>query len=588
MFKQTTKLNLLMLLIFMALFLAACGAPKSESVSGGADAAVTSPELSDGRASEEALSETVSVNSTQSANVRVHTNQEVLSVAVSMDSAQPANARAQTTQLALSPASPAESNAGGKTSINDAAYDMTFFENYGVNPFVDTEDDHLSTFAMDVDTASYAVARRFVTDGYMPDPDSIRVEEFINYFDHAYEPPTSDAFAIHLEGAPSPFGTERHNLVRVGLQGKVIDDSERKDASLVFVIDVSGSMDQENRLGLVKETLRLLLDELRSTDEVGIVVYGSRAYTILEPTRATERGDILNAINQLRPDGSTNAEEGLILGYQMAVRMVNQAQQGDRIVRLILCSDGVANVGNTGPDSILGRVRDYVDQSITLSTVGFGMGNYNDVLMEQLANDGNGNYRYVDTLDEAKRVFVENLTGLLQVIAKDAKVQVEFNQDVVRSYRLLGYENRDVADEDFRNDHVDAGEVGAGHSVTALYEIKLEQDVDATSDTPIATVYVRYEEIENADVKELSQVLTLGDLHGTFAASSPTFKLDATVVEYAELLRESYWAQDGSFADVLTLAQEVKSLFANDAERAEDVVEFVDLVAQAERIANGG
>ncbi len=473
---------------------------------------------------------------------------------------------------------------GGSAIVNDESYDAVFFEDYGVNPFVDTEDDHLSTFAMDVDTASYSVARRFIQDGNMPDSASVRTEEFINYFDHDYEPPADGTFAIHLEAAPSPFGGERHKLMRVGLQGKVIDDSERLDASLVFVIDVSGSMSRENRIGLVKRSLGLLVEELRPTDEVGIIVYGGGAGVVLNATKASAKDEIMAAINRLEVGGSTNLEEGLMQGYRMAEKMLQQAQ-GERVARLILCSDGVANVGNTGSNSILNRVQSYVDQGITLSTVGFGMGNYNDVLMEQLANDGDGNYGYVDSLDEANRFFVENLTGMLQVIAKDAKVQVDFNADVVQSYRLLGYENRDVADDDFRNDNVDAGEVGAGHNVTALYELKLHKAVEEamanTPDLAVGTVHIRYQDMETDEVVEESGLLTLGGINANFESASTGFQLTAAVAEYAEILKESYWAQDGNLTDVRMLAEQVGQQLGED----EDVAEFIELVTQAEGIA---
>ena len=462
---------------------------------------------------------------------------------------------------------------GGSATVNDAPYDANFFKHYGVNPFIDTEDDRFSTFAMDVDTASYTVARRFVVDGHLPNPDSVRVEEFINYFDQEYEPPAEGAFAIHIDGAPSPFGGEKRWLIRVGLQGRAIPTAERKDASLVFVIDVSGSMGRESRLGLVKKSLRLLVDELRPTDDVGIVVYGSHGQVVLEPTSGEDKEEILNAISKLTPGGSTNAEEGLRLGYQMANRLVKPG----RITRLILLSDGVANVGRTGPDSILREVRRYADDEITLSTVGFGIGNFNDVLMEQLANDGDGNYAYVDTLSQARRVFVENLTGMLQVIAKDAKVQVDFDPSVVSRYRLLGYENRRIADRDFRNDTVDAAEVGAGHTVTALYEIKLSDDVQGR----IATVYIRYQDPESGDVQEVSQEFHRKELTAVFEEASPRLQLDAAVAEYAEILRESYWAQDSNMEQVIAVARRVNKLLSGD----QDVEEFTGLVEKAGRIA---
>jgi Ca-activated chloride channel family protein len=464
-------------------------------------------------------------------------------------------------------------SAGGTAIVNDEPYDLTFYESYGVNPFIDTEDDHLSTFAMDVDTASYSIARRYLRDGHLPDKDAVRVEEFVNYFRQEYDAPgdPGTAFAIHLEGAPAPFGGARYHLLRVGLQGYRVPDEARQEAALVFVIDVSGSMERENRLGLVKRALRLLVDELRPTDTVGIVVYGSRGQVLLEPTPASERESILSAIELLEPEGSTNAEEGLLLGYQMAAQHLNPGG----INRLILCSDGVANVGRTGPEGILGQIQSYADQGITLSAVGFGMGNYNDVLMEQLADRGDGNYAYVDTLSEARRVFVENLTGMLQVIARDAKVQVDFNPQVVSRYRLLGYENRDVADEDFRKDEVDAGEVGAGHSVTALYEIKLREDAEAQGTA--LTVTVRYEQPDSGQVIELARAFARSDFRPSLEETTPRFRLAAAVAEFAEILRRSYWAREGDLEAVLALARGVAQELPDDA----DVAELVELVARA-------
>ena len=452
------------------------------------------------------------------------------------------------------------------------AYDTTFFQNYGVNPFIDARADHLSTFAMDVDTASYAVARRFVLDGNRPDPDSVRVEEFVNYFDQEYPQPRRDAFGIHVDGARSPF-THDTWIARVGIQGRDVPDHRRKDATLVFVIDTSGSMERENRLGLVQRALRLLVRELRPTDQIGIVTYGSRGHAILNPTEARHDDYIIEVIDGLRPGGSTNAEEGLKIGYEMADRWLDPR----RITRVILLSDGVANVGQTGPDAILHRVRRYVSEGVNLSTVGVGMGNYNDVLLEQLANDGNGNYIYIDNLSEAWKSFVDNLTSTLQVIAKDAKIQVSFNPDVVHSYRLIGYENRDVADRDFRNDWVDAGEVGAGHSVTALYELRLHERVDG----PIAKVHVRYQDPDSYQIHEVSRNFNRRDIRGRFENASPRFQLAATVAQYAEVLRESYWAQHTTFEDVRYHADRVHNMLRDDPE----VTEFAKLVSMASGIS---
>ena len=470
---------------------------------------------------------------------------------------------------------------GGSATVNAEPYDSTFFKHHGVNPFIDTEEDHLSTFAIDVDTASYTVARRFIQDGNLPDPDSVRVEEFVNFFDHGYPRPNDRAFAVHLEGSPSRFGSENHWLMRVGIQGKSIASHNRKDATLIFTIDVSGSMGREDRLGLVQRSLSLLVEELRPTDKVGIVVYGSRGSVLLEPTTGQDKANIMRAIYELRAGGSTFVEEGLRLAYDMAQDELDP----NRITRVILLSDGVANVGETGTDAILRRIQKSVDKGITLTTVGFGMGNFNDVLMEQLANNGDGAYYYVDTLSEARRIFVDDLTGTLQVIAKDAKIQVDFNPEVVSRYRLLGYENRRVADEDFRDDTVDAGEIGANHSVTALYELKLHEEATGR----VGTVHVRYQNPDaDADTKEIVEVskdIRRAQLASRFAEASPSFQLAAVVAEYAEILRESYWAQDGSLDDVVAEARRVRQLLPGEL----NVAEFTELAARTQLIsAQGG
>jgi Ca-activated chloride channel family protein len=466
---------------------------------------------------------------------------------------------------------------GGTDEPNDQPYGDMFFEDYGVNPFIDTEDDHFSTFAVDVDTASYTVMRRYIGDGYLPPDESVRVEEYVNFFEQDYEPPDerTRAFAIHLEGAPSPYGGERYSLVRVGIQGYEVPPEARRDVVLTFVIDVSGSMDRENRLELVKDALWLLVGELRPTDKVGIAVYGSRGRVILEHTPVEDSRRILRAIDQLRPEGSTNAEEGLVIGYRMA----SAAFDPEAINRVILCSDGVANVGRTGPDSILEQIREHAREGMYLTTVGFGMGNYNDILLEQLADNGDGFYAYVDTLKEAERVFVHDLTSTLQVIARDAKIQVDFDPAVVSRYRLIGYENRDVADEDFRNDAVDAGEIGVGHSVTALYECKFHPEVSTSE--PAMTVYVRYEDPDTGEVTEIKRSIAQAEFAPTFRQASIRFQLDAVVAEYAEILRQSYWAKASSLEEVAGEARRIAEYLPHDP----DVVEFASLVERASRIS---
>ncbi len=450
-----------------------------------------------------------------------------------------------------------------------------FFEEYSDNPFLDTEDEHLSTFAMDVDTASYTLARSYLLDlGQHPPPEAIRIEEFVNYFDAEYPGPTNDeeAFTIHLDAAPAPFGFENHQLLRVGIQGRTITSEERDPALLIFVIDVSGSMDQDNRLGLVKEALALLVDELTEADRIAIAVYSDNSRVVLYPTSAANRQTIMDAINALRPEGSTNVDAGLQLGYQIA----ETHQRPEQNTRVIVLSDGVANVDVVTPEGILANIQRGVERDITLSTIGFGMGNYNDVLMEQLANDGNGNYYYVDNLRQARRIFVQDLTGTLQVIGYDAKIQVEFNPAVTDRYRLMGYENRALAAKDFRNDTVDAGEVGAGHNVTALYEIALEQTDLLPSDV-IATAYIRYEDADTREVVELNRPITVGELRPSIEAMPLTFRLHAAAAEFAELLGQSYWAEEGSFDELLDFTLAIETERPNNIQ----VIELVEMIQQA-------
>lgn len=442
-----------------------------------------------------------------------------------------------------------------------------FFEDYGVNPFTSTAVDHLSTFAIDVDTASYSVARRYVRDGLMPPADAIRVEEFVNYFNQEYPIPPDVAFAIYADGAPSPFHGDGTYILRFGIQGYDVSEDARPPASLTFVVDVSGSMDRENRLGLVKESLHILVDRLRPDDMVSIVVYGSDARVILQPTRGNDKNTILNAIYALRPEGSTNAEAGLQLGYSMA----NRAFRQGGINRVILASDGVANVGLTNPDELSRRLREYADGGITLTTVGFGMGNFNDVLMEQLADQGDGHYAYVDTLAEAEKLFVEDLTSTLQTIAVDAKIQVDFNPEIISQYRLIGYENRAVADEDFRNDAVDAGEIGAGHTVTALYAVQFFPGASGR----IATVQLRWEDPESRQVQEINGNFNTWDLSGSFEEATPRYQLAVVVSQYAELLRNSYWSGDATFSQLAGYADRLAAQMPWDS----DVVEFASLLA---------
>jgi Ca-activated chloride channel family protein len=450
-------------------------------------------------------------------------------------------------------------------------YDGVTYEDPGVNPFIDPNKDRESTFALDVDTASYTVARRYISDGNLPDPASVRVEEFVNYFDQGYAAPEDDAFAIHVDGGPSPFLAQDEMLLRIGLKAREVADRSRPDASLTFVIDVSGSMARENRLGLVKQSLRLLVEGLRRDDTIGIVVYGTQARVLLEPTSARDAGAILDAIDSLEPEGSTNAEAGLRLGYEMA----REQLRDEGINRVVLASDGVANVGATDAESILSRIRDDAEAGIQLVSVGFGMGNFNDALLEKLADDGDGFYAYVDDLDEARRLFVDDLTGTLQSVALNARVQVEFAPDVVEAYRLIGFENRAINDEDFRDDRVDAGAIGAGHEVTALYALRLSGE--GGEDGRIGTVSLRWTDPAADRADELGRDIRLSDLSGTFRAADSTFKLDAIVAATAERFRGSRWGETYDLGQVAEVADQV----SEDLPQNQEVHDFLELLGSA-------
>jgi Ca-activated chloride channel homolog len=441
-------------------------------------------------------------------------------------------------------------------------------------PFMDTREDHLSTFAMDVDTASYTKMRDYIRDGQLPPIDLVRVEEYLNYFKWDYPDPTNGAFSINLEGASSPFGGEGTYLVKVGIQGRHLTDWQRKDALLTFVIDVSGSMQEDNKMDMVKYGLTTLVDQLGPNDRVAIVAFTDTAWTVIDPTSVENRNRILEAINGLYPMNSTNTEAGLRLGYELAYRYYRDSANN----RVVLATDGVANVGNTDPNTLAQYAQDYYGRNIFLSTVGVGSGNYNDQLLETLADKGNGVYSFLDSMAAAQRIFAQDLNGTLQTIAKDAKIQVDFNPNVVRAYRLIGYENRAVADSDFRNNTVDAGEVGAGHSVTALYEVQF--NYEGGDDALI--VRVRYEDPDTRAVTELSQPLKATDFQRDFNRTSPRFQFAAAVAQFAEILRGNEWAKGKKMSNVLGVVTAAQKQLPFD----QDVNEFVDLVQRAMRLTD--
>jgi Ca-activated chloride channel family protein len=442
-----------------------------------------------------------------------------------------------------------------------------YYENYGTNPMVNPSTQPTTTFAIDVDTASYTLVRNYINRGQLPPADAVRVEEFINYFPQNYPNP-SQAVGLYVEGGKSPFraGT---SLVQIGLKAREVGRAERKPAVLTFVIDISGSMNMENRLGLVKQSLGILLDQLSGDDQVGIVVYGSQGRVLLEHTADKDR--IRDAIGRLSPEGSTNAEEGLRLGYELASRAFLKGGTN----RVILCSDGVANTGLTRPDDLLRSIEDWRGRGITLTTVGFGMGNFNDVLMEQLADKGDGMYAYVDQLPEARRIFQQQLMATLELVARDAKVQVTFDPAQVVAYRLVGYENRGMANENFRNDGVDGGEMGAGHTVTALYEVTLRGN-----GSQLGQVSVRYKDAATGEVVEQAAPI----LRSTAtAAPSARVRWTASVAEFAGLLRGSPWAAESRMDAVRELAWDA----ARDLDMPTAHKEALELIDRAARLRGG-
>ncbi len=445
-----------------------------------------------------------------------------------------------------------------------------FFDATSVSPFIDTEDDRLSTFGLDVDTGSFTLARSYLRSGTLPPNEAIRVEEFLNYFDFGDSSPKRDDFALSVEGSPSPFSEgEQYRLVRLGIAAREIDTSDRRPANLVFLIDASGSMARDNRIGVIKQALRQMATQLTPSDRVGIVTYRDRAEVLLEPTSDSLAID--TALATLRPSGSTNLAEGLGIAYALVARNF----RAGGINRILLCSDGVANVGSTSADAILASVDAAVREGIEITSIGVGMGNYNDALMEQLADRSNGSYHYVDSPREAERVLIEKLTGTLETIARDAKVQVEWNGDVVSRYRLLGYENRAIVDGLFRNDATDAGEIGAGHRVSAVYELRLA--TAAQRRAQLGTLTLRYESATDNLTHELQQPIRQRDLAATWGEASPSLRLAVLVAELAEILRGSYWARDAGLEELLPQLQEPALRAAHPAQ----VEELEALIARA-------
>lgn len=448
--------------------------------------------------------------------------------------------------------------------------------------------DHpLSTFSIDTDTASYSNIRRFLHQGQLPPADAVRIEECLNYFAYDYPPPDGEIpFSIHAKVAGCPWNPA-HRLAKLGIQGRTVSQQQRPAANLVFLLDVSGSMNHPKKLPLLKESMRLLVEQLNENDHIAIVVYAGAAGMVLPSTPASQTKKIGDAIDALHANGSTNGAIGITLAYQIAVE--NMVPNG--INRVILCTDGDFNVGITNRDELTTLIQAKAQSGVFLSVLGFGMGNIKDDTMEGLADRGNGNYAYIDRFAEAKKVLVDQLSGTLVTIAKDVKIQVQFNPAQVSGYRLIGYDNRRLANQDFADDTKDAGEIGVGHCVTALYEIipattaSVETPAEANEPSnrreineELFTVKLRYKRPQDQQSQELQ--FAVADRGTSFAQASSDFRFAAAVTEFAMLLKNSAHRGQATYDSVLELADSART----DPKGYR--TEFFDLVRQARGLRN--
>jgi Ca-activated chloride channel family protein len=444
--------------------------------------------------------------------------------------------------------------------------DRENYAHFDDNPLKRVIEQPVSTFSVDVDTGAYSNARRMLNAGGLPVRDSVRVEEFINYFAYDYPTPTnrSRPFNVVTELGPNPWNADTR-LLHIGIKGYEVPKSQIPATNLVFLVDVSGSMRSADKLGLLKTSLTMLTKQLRSQDRISIVVYAGASGVVLEPVAGNRKGEIIAALESLSAGGSTNGGAGIRLAYAMA----EQAFVEGGINRVLLATDGDFNVGTTNFEALKNLVEEKRKTGISLTTLGFGSGNYNDHLMEQLADAGNGNYAYIDTLNEARKVLVEQMSATLQTIAKDVKIQIEFNPNVVAEYRLIGYENRILAREDFNNDQIDAGEIGAGHTVTAVYEIALansegqrvdplryqsEQGVAKGRNQELAFLRLRYKAPDGDKSKLIEQPVRKADIKRELTDTSANFRFAAAVAGFGQLLRGGNYMEQFGYDDVRTLA----------------------------------
>lgn len=440
------------------------------------------------------------------------------------------------------------------------------YAHFADNPLHRVAEDPFSTFSIDVDTGAYSNMRRMLNAGNRPVKDAIRTEELINYFSYAYPPPPrkSTPFSILTEVGPSPWNKDTQ-LLHIGIQGYAVPRAQLPAANLVFLVDVSGSMQSPDKLELLKSALRLLVRELQADDRVSLVVYAGASGIVLEPTAGDQTATITAALDGLTAGGSTNGGAGIRLAYTLA----QQAFIKDGINRVILATDGDFNVGTVDFEMLKQLVETRRAQGIGLTTLGFGTGNYNDHLMEQLADAGNGNYAYIDNLSEARKALVDEMSSTLMTIAKDVKIQVEFNPATVAEYRLIGYENRALAREDFSNDRVDAGDIGAGHSVTAIYEIALvgsagrrledgryQPQQPASSNTrELALVKLRYKQAAGESSTLIEQPVHKTEIVMDLRQTSEDYRFAAAVAGLGQILRGGKYTGDFSYPEVLALAR---------------------------------
>jgi len=467
--------------------------------------------------------------------------------------------------------------------MNTEEYDRIY-----ENPFVSPLSNPLSTFSIDVDRASYANVRRFLNSNQLPNPDAVRIEEMINYFDYSYPQPVGEhPFSITLEAGVCPWNSQ-HNLVSIGLKGKdlVVDDIPA--SNLVFLLDVSGSMDEPNKLPLLKQSFKVLMDKLRPQDRVAIVVYAGAAGVVLPSTSCNNKDKIIAAFEQLQAGGSTAGGEGIDLAYKIAKE--NFITNGNN--RVILATDGDFNVGQSSDASLVRQIEGKRNDGIFLTILGFGMGNYKDSKMEKLSNAGNGNYAYIDNILEAKKTLGKEIWGTLFTIAKDVKIQIEFNPAQVKAYRLIGYENRMLAAEDFNDDKKDAGDIGAGHTVTAIYEIipasssETIKGVDAleyqksnvVDSYNLMTLKLRYKEPDGTTSKLISSRIKESEIKK--GSLTENFEFAISVIEFGLLLRKSEYKANANYAEVLQRAKKSKGA-DEDGFRAE----FIKLVEIAEALS---